>query len=75
MPRATNEAAPAFLPLRPAAARLGVPIAWLRRQVEVGVVPHLRVGRRLLIHVRNAELALAERAQQESTASQMETPT
>ena len=67
-----REAGAAFLPLRPAAARLGVPLGWLREQVGLGNVPHLRVGGRLLIHVRKAESALAERAQQEASARRAE---
>ncbi len=45
-----------------AAARLGVPVAWLRREAEAGTVPSLRVGRRLLFDVEAVAEALRERA-------------
>jgi len=53
-----------FLPLRRAAARLGVPAAWLRGEAVAGRVPHLRVGRRLLVNPQAVERVLLERAQQ-----------
>ena len=46
----TNDATTSsFLPVAPAARMLGVPVAWLRREVEAGRVPHLRVGPRILL--------------------------
>ena len=51
-----------FTHLRPAARRLGVPVAWLRREAEAGTVPALRVGRRLMIDVEAVERVLLERA-------------
>jgi hypothetical protein len=53
-----------FLPLRRAAVRLGVPAAWLRAEADAGRVPHLRVGRRLLVNPQAVERVLLERAQQ-----------
>ena len=53
-----------FLPLRRAAARLGVPAAWLRAETLAGRVPCLRVGRRLLFNPAATERALLERANQ-----------
>lgn len=50
-----------FLPLKRAAARLGVPAAWLRAEAEAGRVPHLRVGRRLLVNLQLVESALRDR--------------
>jgi len=52
----------AFVPARRAAASLGVPIAWLKREAEAGRVPAVRAGRRLLIHLDDARATLAERA-------------
>ena len=53
-----------FLPLKDAAYRLGVPAAWLRAEADAGRVPHLRVGRRLLVNAEAIERVLLERAQQ-----------
>lgn len=53
-----------FLPLRRAAARLGVPIAWLKSEAAAGRVPCLRVGRRLLLNCDAVERALLERSMQ-----------
>ena len=52
----------AFISLRRAAGRLGVPSAWLRNEAHAGRVPHLRIGRRLLFNVQAVELALLQRA-------------
>ena len=51
-----------FLPLRRAAARLGVRVAWLRAEAVAGRVPCLRVGRRLLLNPAAVEDALMKRA-------------
>ena len=53
-----------FLSLRRAAVRLGVPAAWLRAEADAGRVPHLRVGRRLLVNPQAVERVLLERSQQ-----------
>lgn len=50
-----------FLPLRRTAARLGVPAAWLRAEVEAGRVPHLRVGRRVMLNPQAVERVLLAR--------------
>ncbi|RMF85051.1 MAG: DNA-binding protein [Planctomycetota bacterium] len=55
-----------FLPLRRAAARLGVPAAWLRAEAHAGRVPHLRVGRRLLFNTAAVEAVLSDRAAREA---------
>jgi len=60
----TNTRVESFLPLRRAAVRLGVPAAWLRAEAEAGRVPHLRVGRRLLVNPQAVERVLLERARQ-----------
>ena len=51
-----------FLPVGPAAALLGVPVKWLRREADAGRVPCLRAGDRVLFNIRAAEQALLERA-------------
>jgi len=51
-----------FVPLRRAAARLGVPAAWLRAEALAGRIPSLQVGRRLLVNVGAIESVLLERA-------------
>lgn len=53
-----------FLPLRRAAVRLGVPAAWLRAEADAGRVPHLRVGRRLLVNPQAVERVLLDRSRQ-----------
>ena len=57
-------AIPAFLPIAPAARYLGVPVKWLKSEVDAGRVPHLRVGRRLLVQLDAVEKTLRERAKQ-----------
>ena len=52
-----------FLPLKRAAVRLGVPAAWLRAEADAGRIPHLRVGRRLLVNPQAIERVLLDRAQ------------
>ncbi|MFC1762967.1 hypothetical protein ACFL6U_12920 [Planctomycetota bacterium] len=47
-----------FIPLRSAAHRLGVPFAWLKREVDTGNIPCLQVGRRLLANVQLLEESL-----------------
>jgi len=58
-----------FLPLRRAAARLGVPAAWLRAEARAARVPYLRVGRRLLFNPAAVEAVLLDRAAQEAKGS------
>ena len=50
-----------FLSLRRAAARLGVPIDWLRREAQRGDIPCLRVGRRMLFNVDDVERSIRRR--------------
>ncbi len=58
----TAQATEAFLPLRRAATRLGVPAAWLRAEARAGRVPHLRIGRRMLFNLAAVESVLLDRA-------------
>ena len=51
-----------FIPLRRAAMRLGVPIAWLRAESDAGRLPHLKIGQRRLLNLDAVRRALAERA-------------
>lgn len=53
-----------FIPLRLAAVRLGVPAAWLRVEADAGRIPHLRIGRRLLVNPQTVERVLLGRVQQ-----------
>lgn len=55
-----------FVKTTQAAARLGVPAAWLRREAAAGRVPNLRAGRRLLFDVEAVERALSERADKQA---------
>ncbi len=52
-----------FVPIRRAAARLGVPLAYLRREVEENRLPAVRAGRRWLVPMPRAAELLAERAE------------
>lgn len=54
-----------FLPIDPAASRLGVPRDWLRKEAAAGRVPVLRVGRRLLFDIEAVHRALAEHSERE----------
>jgi excisionase family DNA binding protein len=49
--------------------RIGVPVAWLRREADAGRLPHLRVGRRRLFDLAVVSQVLAERATRESEAA------
>lgn len=51
-----------FLPLRQVAARLGVPATWLQAEAEANRVPHLRIGKRLLLNQQTVEQALLDLA-------------
>lgn len=59
-----NARTESFLPLRRAAIRLGVPAAWLRADADAGRVPHLHVGRRLLLNPAAVEEVLMKRARE-----------
>lgn len=54
-----------FTTLQCAAARLGLPAAWLRAEADAGRVPVLRAGRQRLFNVEDVERALVERARQQ----------
>jgi hypothetical protein len=51
-----------FIPLRSAAISLGVPYAWLKAEVKAGRVPHIAVGRRLLVNQEAVANTLREMA-------------
>jgi hypothetical protein len=59
-----------FVPLHVAAARLGVPTAWLRTEAEAGRISSLRAGRRLLINPRMVEAELLLRTQQQQASEE-----
>jgi excisionase family DNA binding protein len=61
---------PPLQPIGRAARLLSVPADWLRGEVEAGRLPHLRAGRRVLIHVDTVRRILSDRAQQEGLAAQ-----
>lgn len=50
------------MPLRRAAALLGLPVKWLRREADGGRLPCLRVGRRRLFDIEVVRRALDDRA-------------
>ncbi len=51
-----------FLPVDHVARRLGVPVAWLKSEVEAGRVPALRAGRRTMLNPADVERVLLDRA-------------
>jgi excisionase family DNA binding protein len=57
-----NATPSSFLPVKVVAHRLGVPAAWLRRQVEAGAIPAIRTGRRWLVDIDGARASLLARA-------------
>jgi excisionase family DNA binding protein len=52
----------AYLSIRQTAARLNLPVDWLRAEADAGRLPHLRVGRRRLFNLRAVEEALISRS-------------
>ena len=58
-----------FVPELTAAIRLGVPIAWLRREAEAERVPCLRAGRRRLYDVQAVHEVLRDRPAAEGAES------
>jgi hypothetical protein len=51
-----------FVPIRTSAARIGVPLAWLKKEVESGRIPAIRAGRQWLIHLERAREIIAKQA-------------
>ncbi len=49
---------PRHLPVEPAAAKLGIPVKFLREQVRDQQIPHIVIGRRVLIPVADASRVL-----------------
>jgi excisionase family DNA binding protein len=49
-----------FLPLEPAALRLGLPVTYLRKLADNGDVPFLQVGNRRLFNIEDVSKALRE---------------
>jgi len=52
-----------FVPVRHAAAELGVPLAWLKREAEAGRIPAVQAGKRWLVHLKRTRAALTVRAE------------
>ena len=51
-----------FVPLKRAAHRLGLPVAFLVGEARAGRIPVLRAGRRILVNLQVVADALVERA-------------
>ena len=51
-----------LLTLGAMARRLGVETKWLRREAEVGILPHVKAGKTLLFNPDVVEQILVERA-------------
>jgi hypothetical protein len=54
-----------FTSVQITAVRLGVPASWLRDEALAGRIPHLRVGRRILLNPDIVRESLVERAHQQ----------
>lgn len=54
--------APTYVPIKNAAASLGLPAAWLKAEAEAGRVPSIVAGRRRLFDLDQVRRALNERA-------------
>jgi hypothetical protein len=52
---------PEFESLDAVAIRLGIPMAWLRREVEAGRIPHLDCGARRLFNADEVRKSLLQR--------------
>lgn len=57
------KALPMFVSPAEAADRAGVPLAWLKAEIDAGAVPIVRAGRRPLVHLDRLYAILAERAE------------
>jgi len=53
---------PTYQTVERAAARLGIPAAWLRAEAEAGRLPCVKAGRRTLLSAAAVEVALLSRA-------------
>jgi len=51
-----------FVPIRTSAARIGVPLAWLKKEVQSGRIPAIRAGRQWLVHLERAREIIAKQA-------------
>jgi hypothetical protein len=51
-----------YIPVQEASRRIGLPLAWLKREASEGRVPALRVGRRWFVDAEETERALATMA-------------
>lgn len=57
-----------FLTIDSAAYRLGVPVAWLKREAKYGRVPSLLVGNRLMLNLEQTKATLLKQAEEEAAA-------
>ena len=64
---------PRYIRIDQAAARLGVPTAWLKREADAGRLPCLRVGRRRMFAPDALRAELDRRARGESKDPQHNT--
>lgn len=55
-----------YVPLEVLAGELGLPLAWLRREVEAGRIPCIRAGRYLRFDVDQVREYLQRRAEHEA---------
>jgi len=56
---------PIFHHLADAAQKLGVPLAWLKREAEEGRVPAVKTGRSIRVDVAGARVAMLRRGMSE----------
>ncbi len=64
-----------FVPIRQAAAELGVPLSWLRAEAEASHVPALLAGRQWLVNLQQTKRVLCRRARTEAVVKGQEVTT
>lgn len=65
-----SENQPIFVSLEQAAPRVGLPYDWLKAEAKAGRIPHIKAGRRILVHLDELEKALRQRATGEGGADE-----
>jgi len=60
MNNAQTKSVVSFLPLEPAAMRLGLPVTFLRRLADAGDIPYIQAGKRRLFNCDDVAAALRD---------------
>ena len=56
-----------YVPVQVAATRLGLPVAWLKAELEAGRLPGLQLKRRRVVNVDDVAQVLRERSRVEAS--------